>query len=61
MQSGSTDPRRAAMARGFAGPANRSHQLFSKLEREGKYAEIDKAKHNEHYLNYLLENFEDDF
>ncbi len=36
------------------------HHLYSSLMSRGKYAELDKAKHNEQYRNYLLENFEGD-
>lgn len=27
---------------------------------EERYAELDKAKHNEQYRSYLLENFDED-
>lgn len=36
------------------------HHLYSSLMTQGRYAELDKAKHNEQYRNYLLENFEGD-
>ncbi len=36
------------------------HRLYSRLMTNGQYAELDKAKHNEQYRNYLLENYEDD-
>ena len=36
------------------------HHLYSSLMSQGRYAELDKAKHNEQYRNYLLENFEGD-
>ena len=39
--------------------ARKEERLFSKLEAEGRFADIDKAKHNEQYKNYLLENFEE--
>ena len=39
--------------------ARKEERLFSKLEAEGRFADIDKAKHNEQYKNYLLENLED--
>lgn len=37
----------------------RANRLFQSLEKAGRYAELDKAKRNEHYRAYLLENFED--
>ena len=40
-------------------PPGMERRLFSNLMAEERYADIDKAKHNPHYLNYLLENFED--
>lgn len=42
-------------------PPGRERKLFSSLMAQERYADIDKAKHNPHYLNYLMENFEDDF
>ncbi len=38
--------------------ARKEERLFSKLEAEGRFADIDKAKHNEQYKNYLLENLD---
>ncbi len=38
--------------------ARKAERLFSKLAAEGRYADIDKAKHNEQYKNYLLENLD---
>lgn len=35
-------------------------RLYSRLMAEERYADLDKAKHNPHYLNYLLENYEED-
>lgn len=39
--------------------ARKEERLFSRLEAEDRFADIDKAKHNEQYKNYLLENFEE--
>ncbi len=38
--------------------ARKAERLFSKLAAEGRYADIDKAKHNEQYKKYLLENLD---
>ena len=40
--------------------ARREEKLFQKLMSEGRYAELDKAKHNKGYRSYLLSNLEDD-
>ena len=42
-------------------PGGLEHRLYSSLMESGRYAELDKAKHNEQYRNYLLANFEDDY
>ena len=36
----------------------RTNRLYQSLEKAGRYAELDKAKRNEHYRAYLLENFD---
>lgn len=41
-------------------PPGMERRLFSSLMAQERYSDIDKAKHNPHYLNYLLENYEDD-
>ena len=41
-------------------PKGMEHRLYSSLMVQGRYADLDKAKHNAQYRNYLLENFEDD-
>ena len=35
-------------------------RLYQRLEERGEFAELDKAKRNEHYRAYLLTNFEED-
>lgn len=40
--------------------ARRAEQMYQRLAEQGRFSEIDKAKHNEHYRDYLLENFEDE-
>ncbi|MCQ2513312.1 MAG: hypothetical protein MJ092_08030 [Lachnospiraceae bacterium] len=47
---------------GFGGEGGidiRANRLYQSLEKAGRYAELDKAKRNEHYRAYLLENFDD--
>ncbi len=47
---------------GFGGEGGmdfRANRLYESLEKAGRYAELDKAKRNEHYRAYLLENFDD--
>ncbi len=49
-------------APGFGGEGGmdfRVNRLYQSLEKAGRYAELDKAKRNEHYRAYLLENFDD--
>lgn len=41
-------------------PGGMEHRLYSKLMADGRYADLDKAKHNEQYRNYLLENYDED-
>ncbi len=41
-------------------PRGMEHRLYSSLMMQGRYADLDKAKHNAQYRNYLLENSEDD-
>lgn len=38
----------------------REQRLYSRLMAEERYADLDKAKHNEQYRSYLLENFDDE-
>ncbi|MBR5931771.1 MAG: hypothetical protein IKZ95_07080 [Lachnospiraceae bacterium] len=33
-------------------------RLYDLLEQRGEFAELDKAKRNEHYREYLLENID---
>ena len=42
-------------------PGGMEHRLYSSLMASGRYADLDKAKHNEQYRNYLLSNMEDDY
>lgn len=37
----------------------RAEQMYRKLAEKGEFAEIDKAKHNSNYRNYLLSNFDE--
>lgn len=41
-------------------PGVLQQRLFSRLMAQERYADLDKAKHNPHYLNYLLETEEED-
>ena len=33
-------------------------RLYSRLMTDGRYADLDKAKHNPQYRSYLMENYE---
>lgn len=41
-------------------PGGMEQRLYNKLMSAGNYADLDKAKHNPQYRNYLLENYEDE-
>ena len=41
-------------------PGGLEFRLYSSLMASGRYADLDKAKHNEQYRNYLLSNLDDD-
>ena len=41
-------------------PRELEHRLYSSLMTSGRYAELDKAKHNAQYRSYLLSNMDDD-
>lgn len=68
MNAGYGRPEGFGMNTGYGGPegfgpahspeARKEERLFSKLEAEGRFADIDKARHNEQYKNYLLENLD---
>lgn len=38
----------------------RISRLYQRLEKRGEFAELDKAKRNTYYRNYLLANFEEE-
>lgn len=40
--------------------ARRAEKLYRTLSEKGEFAKLDKARHNEQYRNYLLQNFEDE-
>ena len=40
------------------GVDHRCARLYELLEQRGEYAELDKAKRNEHYREFLLENLD---
>ena len=40
------------------GVDHRCSRLYELLEERGEYAELDKAKRNEHYRAFLLENLD---
>jgi len=46
------------MNQGFDGVDMRVSRLYEALENKGEFAMLDKAKHNENYRNYLLENLD---
>ncbi len=37
----------------------KAERVFQRLAEQGRFADIDKARHNNHYRDYLLENQED--
>lgn len=39
----------------------RAEQMYRSLAEKGEFGEIDKAKHNENYRNYLLANYDEFF
>ena len=41
------------------GNSLRTARLYQKLEEKGDFATLDKAKHNEHFREFLLTNFEE--
>lgn len=38
----------------------RAEQMYRKLAEKGEFSQIDKAKHNANYRNYLLANYDSD-
>ena len=47
------------MGQGFEGMDFRVNRLYQILENKGDFAMLDKAKRNEHYRDYLLENLDE--
>lgn len=47
------------MESGFDAMDFRVNRLYQVLENKGEYAMLDKAKRNEHYRDYLLENIDE--
>lgn len=41
-------------------PGGMEQRLYSRLLSDGRYSDLDKAKHNPQYRSYLLENYDDD-
>lgn len=40
--------------------ARREAKLYQELARQGRYADMDKARHNKGYRNYLMLNMDDE-
>lgn len=41
-------------------PGGMQQRLYNRLMSDGRYSDLDKAKHNPQYRNYLLENYDDE-
>ena len=39
---------------------HRAQRMYQSLAMQGKFSQIDKAKHDKNYRNYLLQNFDED-
>ena len=39
--------------------ARRAERMYQGLAAQGKYSQIDKAKHDKNYRNYLLQNYDE--